>query len=155
MALYVRPLRPEEQARLEALQRAENGSELGKRVSIILLSARRQGVQEISMMVGLHPINVRKWIHRFNQMGIDGLYPRRSPGRPRLFDDSQRQEIVRLARTPPDALGLDFPSWSLQRLRQELIERGVVPEISAEAIRQELRKGGLVFEDRQWIAEPM
>jgi len=155
MALYVKPLRPDEQARLDALQRSENGSDLGKRVSIILLSAKRQGVHEISMMVGLHPINVRKWIHRFNQMGIDGLYPRRSPGRPRLFDETQRQEIVRLARTSPDTLGLEFGNWSLQRLRQELIERGVVPEISAEAIRQELRKGGLVFEDRQWIPDQM
>lgn len=155
MALYVKPLRPEEQLRLDALQRAEDGSDLGKRVSIILLSARRQGVHEISMMVGLHPINVRKWIHRFNQMGLDGLYPRRSPGRPRLFDESQRQEIVRLARTSPDSLGLDFSSWSLQRLRLELIERGIVPEISAEAIRQELRKGGLVFEDRQWVPDQM
>jgi len=153
MALYVKPLRPEEQMRLDTLQRSEDGSDLGKRVSIILLSARRQGVHEISMMVGLHPINVRKWIHRFNQMGIDGLYPRRSPGRPRLFDETQRQEIVRLASTAPDTLGLDFGNWSLQRLRQELIERGVVPEISAEAIRQELRKGGLVFEDRQWVPD--
>jgi transposase len=155
MALYVKPLRPEEQMRLDTLQRSENGSDLGKRVSIILLSARRQGVHEISMMVGLHPINVRKWIHRFNQMGIDGLYPRRSPGRPRLFDETQRQEIVRLASTAPDTLGLDFGNWSLQRLRQELIERGVVPEISAEAIRQELRKGGLIFKDRQWVPDQM
>ncbi len=153
MALYVRPLRPDEQAQLEALQRTEGGSELGKRASIVLLSARRQGVHEISAIVGLHPINVRKWIHRFNQMGIDGLYPRRSPGRPRVFDDSQRQEIIRLARTSPNALGRDFSTWSLQRLRQELIARGVVAEISAEAIRQELRKGGLVFEERQWVPE--
>jgi transposase len=153
MALYVKPLRPEEQAQLEALQRAEEGSDLGKRVSIVLLSARRLGVHEISMVVGLHPINVRKWIHRYNQMGMSGLYPRRSPGRPRLFDENQRTEIVRLAQTPPNSLGLDFTNWSLQRLRFELIERGIVPEISAEAIRQELRKGGLVFEDRQWVAD--
>jgi len=153
MALYVRPLRPEEQAKLEALQEAEGNSELGKRVTIVLLSARRMGVQEISMTVGLHPINVRKWIHCFNSLGLEGLYPRRSPGRPRLFSDHQRQEIVRLARTSPTALGLDFSNWSLQRLRQELIRRGIVTEISAEAIRQELRKGGLVFQGRTWVAD--
>jgi transposase len=155
MALYVKSLRPDEQARLETLQRVEDGSDLGKRVSIVLLSARRQGVHEISTMIGLHPINVRKWIHRFNQMGMDGLYPRRSPGRPRLFDENQRGEIIRLARMSPSTLGLGFSNWSLQRLRQELIERGVVPEISAEAIRQELRKGGLVFEDRNWVPDQM
>jgi transposase len=112
------------------------------------------GVQEISMAVGLHPINVRKWVHRFNQKGIDGLYPRRSPGRPRLFDEKQRQEIIRLAQTSPNTLGLTFSSWSLQRLRSQLIQRGIVPEISAEAIRQELLKGGLVFEERHWVPRP-
>ncbi len=153
MALYVRALRPDEQTELEALQKAEGASELGKRANIILLSAQHHGVQEISMMVGLHPINVRKWIHRFNSMGLNGLQPRRSPGRPRLFNDRQRQEIVRLARTSPTTLGLNFSHWSLQRLRQELIRRGIVTEISAEAIRQELRKGGLVFEGRTWVAD--
>lgn len=154
MALFARPLRLDEQARLDALLRVENGSDLGKRVNIVLLSARRLGVHEISMLVGLHPINVRKWIHRFNQRGIDGLYPRRSPGRPRLFDEQQREEIVRLASTAPKTLGLGFSSWSLQRLRSQLIQRGVVSDISAEAIRQELLKGGLVFEGRHWVANP-
>ena len=154
MALYARSLRPDELTRLETLLRTEGASELGKRVSIILLSTRHMGVQEISMAVGLHPINVRKWVHRFNQKGIDGLYPRRSPGRPRLFDEKQRQEIIRLAQTPPNTLGLGFSSWSLQRLRSQLIQRGIVTEISAEAIRQELLKGGLVFEERHWVPKP-
>jgi transposase len=155
MALYVKPLRSDEQSRLDTLLRVENGSDLGKRVNIVLLSARRLGVHEISMLVGLHPINVRKWIHRFNQRGIDGLYPRRSPGRPRLFDEQQREEIVRLACTAPRALGLGFTSWSLQRLRSQLIQRGIVPEISAEAIRQELLKGGLIFEGRHWVSRDL
>ncbi len=152
MALFVRPLRVDEQGRLEALQRANLGNDLSRRARVVLLSAKRLGVHEISLTVGLHPINVRKWIHRFNQRGIDGLYPRRSPGRPRLFDDGQRQEIVRLAQTAPDALGLEFSSWSLQRLRSQLIQRGIVGDISAEAIRQELLRGGLIFEGRHWVA---
>jgi hypothetical protein len=49
---------------------------------------------------------------------------------------------------------LSFSSWSLQRLRSQLIQRGIVPEISAEAIRQELLKGGLVFEERRWVPRP-
>jgi transposase len=154
MALYARSLRPDELTRLETLLRTEGASDLGKRVSIVLLSTKHLGVQEISSEVGLHPINVRKWIHRFNQKGIAGLYPRRSPGRPRLFDEKQRQEIIRLAQTPPNTLGLGFSTWSLQRLRSQLIQRGIVTEISAEAIRQELLKGGLVFEERHWVPKP-
>ena len=151
MALYVRPLTPEEVRQMEELQRREAGSEIGKRARIVLLSTRRYGVHEISTLVGLHPINVRKWIHRFNQSGVKGLYPRRSPGRPRLFTERQRRAIVQLATTEPEDLGLQFDAWSLQRLRSQLIARGIMDEISAETIRQELLRGGLVFAGRRWV----
>jgi transposase len=139
---------------LEVLQHSRSEPDTAKRATIILLSARRQRVHEISAVVGLHPINVRKWIHRFNRLGLSGLYPRRSPGRPRLFGDKQRRAILELAMSEPEKLGLDFSAWSLQRLRSQLIERRVVPEISAETIRQELLKGGLVFEGRRWVPQP-
>ncbi len=150
MALYVRNLTADERRRLEDLLRREGTSDIGRRARIVLLSAQKRGVQEISATVGLHPINVRKWIHRFNRYGLNGLYPKRSPGRPRMFSEKQRQAIVNLATTQPEELGLDFPLWSLQRLRSQLIARGVVREISAETIRQELLRGGLVFEQRRW-----
>jgi transposase len=150
MALYARPLTHEEHRQLENLQRSKTDLELAKRASIVLLSAQRRRVHEISASVGLHPINVRKWIHRFNRLGMGGLHPRRSPGRPRLFDDVQRDAIVRMAMAEPESLGLHFSSWSLQRLRAQLIERGILPEISAETIRQELLRGGLAFEGRRW-----
>jgi transposase len=151
MALYVRALTGEELRQLDDLQRRESGAEMGRRAKIVLLSARRYGVHEVSAAVGLHPINVRKWIHRFNRSGIKGLYPRRSPGRPRLFNERQRRAIVQLATTQPEDLGLQFDAWSLQRLRSQLIARGVLDEISAETIRQELLRGGLTFEGRRWV----
>jgi transposase len=151
MALYVRNLKADERARLEEMLRFAAHDELGKRARIILLSAERIGVQDIGTIAGLHPINVRKWIHRFNRYGLNGLYPRRSPGRPKLFSEDQRQAIVGMASTDPQELGLAFDSWSLQRLRYELTERGITPEISAETIRQELLRSGLVFDHRRWI----
>lgn len=151
MALYVRAMSPAERQRLEVLQRSEGNLELAKHARIVLLSVQKRRIHEISMLAGLHPINVRKWIHRFNRYGIDGLNPRRSPGRPRLFDEDQRQAIIDLATADPQALGLEFPGWSLQRLRSQLIRQGVVREISAETIRQELLKAGLAFEGRRWV----
>lgn len=151
MALYVRNLRPDERARLEDMLRFAAHDELGRRARIVLLSAEHIGVQDIGTIAGLHPINVRKWIHRFNRYGLNGLYPRRSPGRPKLFSEDQRQAIVGMASTDPQELGLAFDSWSLQRLRYELTERGITPEISAETIRQELLRSGLVFDHRRWV----
>lgn len=150
MALYVRTLKAEERAKLEEIRRAQPNDEMGRRARIVLHSSEHVGVQEISLAVDLHPINVRKWIHRFNRYGMAGLYPRRSPGRPKLFTENQREAIVDMASTDPQELGLAFDSWSLQRLRYELTERGVTPEISAETIRQELLRSGLVFDNRRW-----
>lgn len=151
MALYARALKADEKPRLEELLQSDD-EELARRVRIVMLSAHREGVHEISVAVDLHPINVRKWIHRFNKYGLKGLYPRRSPGRPRLFTREQRDAIVTLATTDPRVLGLEFDTWSLQRLRAQLIERGVMLDVSAETIRQELLRSGLVFDERRWIA---
>jgi transposase len=151
MALYVRTLRPDEQQRLTNMLSSTSDPEITRRAKIVLLSAQKQRVQDIGSVVRLHPINVRKWIHRFNRFGLDGLHPRRSPGRPRLFAGGQRQAIVRFATADPQALGLGFAAWSLQRLRLQLIKQGVVKEISAETIRQELLQAGLMFEGRHWV----
>jgi transposase len=151
MALYVRTLKAEERVKLEEILRLQPHDEMGRRARIVLLSAERVGVQEISAIAGLHPINVRKWIHRFNRYGLNGLSPKRSPGRPKLFTEDQRQAIVGMASTDPQELGLNFDTWSLQRLRYELTERGIAPDISAETIRQELLRNGLTFEHHRWV----
>ncbi len=126
--------------------------DLARRAQIVLLSAQRTGVHDIGLAVGLHPVNVRKWIHRFNRLGLKGLDSRRSPGRPRLFSSEQRQAIVELATSDPRALGLEFEAWSLQRLRAQLIERGIMEEVSAETIRQQLLQSGLTFDEQRWVS---
>lgn len=151
MALYSKTLRADEKPRLEDLAKGTD-EELARRAQIVLLSAQHTCVHDISAAVGLHPINVRKWIHRYNRSGLKGLLPRRSPGRPRVFSRQQRDAIVRLATTDPRTLGLAFDAWSLRRLRDQLIERGVMDEVSSETIRQQLLQSGLVFDDRRWIA---
>jgi transposase len=153
MALYCRSLKADEKPKVEEWAKGTD-EELARRVQIVFLSAQHTGVHDISTIVGLHPINVRKWIHRFNRLGLKGLLSRRSPGRPRLFSRGQRQAIVGLATTDPRTLGLDFDSWSLQRLRSQLIERGVMGDVSAETIRQQLLRSGLVFDEGRWISAP-
>ncbi len=136
MALYVKSPNIGERQRLEHLRSSQESPELAKRASIVLLSNQKRRIHEISSTVGLHPINVRKWIHRFNEMGLDGLRSGKSPGRPPVFTEEQRAEIVKIARTNPRALGLHYSRWSLQRLRRYLIEHKVVDHISVETIRQ-------------------
>jgi transposase len=43
------------------------------RAKIILLKYEGYTVPEIRMATNHHDINIRKWIHRFNEKGIDGI----------------------------------------------------------------------------------
>jgi transposase len=139
MALYIQNLDRHALQQLETMvyQREEDLPE--NRLRIVLLSAEGKSVPEISRTVNLHPINVRKWIHRFSKNGVEGLRSGKSPGRPRLFTAEQRQRIIGVATVDPRSLGLPFSRWSLQRLRRYLIEQNIVSHISVETIRQILQ----------------
>ncbi len=146
MALYVQNLSEEEQKQIEALICEPEDDLPVNRLLIILLSAEGKSVPEISQTVSLHPINVRKWIHRYTANGVSGLRSGKSPGRPPLFTTTQRRQISKIASTSPRSLGLNFSRWSLQRLRRYLIEQGVVDRISIETIRQIVQSGELAPE---------
>ncbi|MCB0061283.1 MAG: helix-turn-helix domain-containing protein [Caldilineaceae bacterium] len=148
MALYVQNLSEEDVKQIEALICEPEDDLPVNRLLIILLSAEGKSVPEISQTVNLHPINVRKWIHRYTANGVDGLRSGKSPGRPPLFTNNQRRQISKIANTSPRSLGLNFSRWSLQRLRRYLIEQGVVDRISIETIRQIIQSGELVSEIR-------
>jgi transposase len=140
MALYIHPLKPKQRQQLEALLAQQSAEWPAQRLQIVLMSDEGKSVQEISQAVGLHPINVRKWIHRFAQHGVAGLSSGKPTGRPRHFTENQRHRIGRLFRTHPYSLGLPFAYWTLPRLRQYVIEQGVVSYISLETVRQILHK---------------
>ncbi|MCL4858245.1 MAG: helix-turn-helix domain-containing protein [Caldilineaceae bacterium] len=139
MALYVQHLDRHKLQQLYALTNEQEEEVPENRVQIVLLSAEGLSVPEISRRVNLHPINVRKWIHRYRQHGVDGLRSGKSPGRPRLFGEQERRRILTIANADPRSLGLPFSRWSLQRLRNYLIEQGAVKHISVETIRQILQ----------------
>jgi hypothetical protein len=67
MALYVQDLDRSNLQQLQAMTYDCKEELPENRVRIVLLSAEGKSVPEISRMVNLHPINVRKWIHRFQR----------------------------------------------------------------------------------------
>lgn len=146
MALYIQNLSDQDVKQIEALICEPEDDLPVNRLLIILLSAEGKSVPEISQTVNLHPINVRKWIHRYTSNGIGGLRSGKSPGRPPLFSSKQRRQISKIASTSPRSLGLNFSRWSLQRLRRYLIEQGIVDRISIETIRQIIQSNEMVSE---------
>jgi transposase len=118
MSLCIPPLEPTERQQLQILLAQQSDKQMAQRVQVVLLSADGKSVQEVSQIVGLHPINVRKWIHRFRQWGVAGLRSGKSPGRPRLFTPEHEQQIIELAQLHPASLGLSFNRWTLPKLRR-------------------------------------
>ncbi len=142
--IYARPLLPDERRELTRMMHGPN-ERLAQRARIILLSSEeRYRVPEIAEMVGLGPDKVRKWIHRFNRHGVDGLRARgQKPGPPPKFRGMTRRKIVEIAQTPPRRLGLLFSTWTLHNLRRYLMEQGVVDEISHETLRKILKEANV------------
>jgi transposase len=109
-----------------------------ERARIITLSWDGLGVAAIAAEVGCHPNRVRRWLHRFNAAGLDGLGDRPGAGRKRRITEAQRSVIIALARSePPGRLARDGagelsaddesgpPQWTLDALARAARDAGI------------------------------
>ena len=109
-----------------------------ERARIVTLSWGGLGVPAIAGQLGCHPKTVRRWLHRFNAEGIDGLGDRPGAGRRRRITEAQRSAIIAMARSAPpgrldrDAAGElsaddeDGPAqWTLDTLAQTARDAGI------------------------------
>ena len=78
------------------------------RARIVALSWDGLAVPAIAARIGCHENTVRRWLHRFNAAGLDGLGSRPGAGRKRRITEAQRSVIIALARSlPPGQLARD------------------------------------------------
>jgi transposase len=71
------------------------------RARIIVLSWDGHRVPVIAEQLGCHQKTVRRWLHRFNAEGPDGLGDRPGCGRKRRITEADRSRIIELARCAP------------------------------------------------------
>jgi transposase len=128
MALRIRPLSTEEYEQLRRLAQSRTApARLVERAKIVWLASQGQRAPAIATALGLTGTTVRLWLKRFNVAGAAGLTDRPRAGRPATYTPEQVGEIVAAALTKPDALGLPFGSWTLDRLQVYLHEVQGVP----------------------------
>jgi transposase len=120
-----------------------------RRARIVLAWLDGKRVEAIARELGVHEDTVRRAISSFQKRGLAALQ-HGNRGKPKnvVFDARVQREIFRLAGMAPKALGEPFATWSLYKLRDRLIRRGVVISISRERLRQLLRDG--VYSRRHW-----
>ena len=140
--VVARRLRPWDRRKLHQMKRQRSNAVNSRNGRIILLS--RGGVcnHQIAQCVDCTPAWVRQVIHRFNDGGVDAItwypaYCRR--GGPVKFLAEVTEQTVEIALTPPKQL-IGMSVWSLAKLRDYLLEQGVVETISIERLREILRQ---------------
>ena len=113
----------------------------GYRAKIILLKDEGYTVPQIRKIINHHDHNIRKWIHRFNEKGIDGIISKKYNHRQYKFDDDIEKKIVDITSSNPRSYSLGFSTWSLCVLAGFLMyDLKMVDKISHSKIRNILLK---------------
>ena len=117
-----------------------------RRAQIVLLSALGMDVVKIAEVTFTSADRARDVLHNFNTDGFESLQLKYGGGRPPKFTLAQRQEIKKTAMARPTDHGLPFSTWSLPKLADYLVAKGVVDDISHEGLRRLLREEKVSFQ---------
>ncbi len=140
--VVARRLRPWEGRKLKRMKRQLANAVNHRHARIILLSRGRLSNREIADRCGCTPQWVRRIIHRFNAGGLEAIswYPYYcTRAGPIKFMADVTEQIAEVALSPPKEL-IGMSVWSLSKLRDYLMEQGIVRSISLEWLRQILRR---------------
>jgi transposase len=114
------------------------------RAKIVLLGGEGYTVHEIREMTNIYDKTIRKWIHRFNDNGVHGLFTEIDYSGMVKINDKTRKEIIQTASTGPRELGLKFSTWSLRSIAGYVKEKKIVKDgISHTTIRDILIECGV------------
>ena len=143
---YLRNITEKERNTLHLLVDEDDPAESGYRAKIILLKDDGYIVPEIRKITNHHDNNIRKWIHRFNEKGVEGIISKIHTHKSIKFTDAIEKQIVEIAtRNPRKYYGMSFSTWSLLRLLAGFIMKDMklIEEISHTEIRNILLKHGI------------
>lgn len=116
--------------------------ESGYRAKIILFKDEGYTVPQIRKITNHNDHSIRKWIHRFNEKGIDGIISKKHNHKEHKFDNDIEKQILGIASSNPRKdYGLGFSNWSLRVLAGFIMhDLKLVDRISHTEIRNILLK---------------
>jgi transposase len=150
----VRSLTEEEYKQLKRLSASRKlAAGRVKRAQLILLSNQGYRVQENAEQLSLHERTARRWIGRFNRLGIPAWEEGPRDGRPPVYSTKDVGVVIQTALTPPGELDLPFGSWTLDRLVAYLSEVKGIP-IKRSRLSEMFRHEGLRWRHQEgWFGE--
>lgn len=154
MAIKLRELNAEEEKAINKLARSRTSpARFVERARIIKLANTRLRVPAIAQQLLLSAATVRLWLKRFNAEGLSGLNDLPRLGRPPTYSPDQVAQLISVALTDPQKLGLPFGCWTIDRLAAYLNEHKAIA-IKRSRISEVLIAEGLRWRTQEsWFGE--
>jgi len=140
MCLYARDLRISEGEHIQRILRRSTSRIKVRRTQVVLASNQGYKVPAIAELVHYSEHHVRAILKEFNERGLKALDPKPRSGRPTEFTEDDKAFIAETAKCPPDLLGCPFKRWSLEKLRDYLVNEKIIASISLETLRTVLHE---------------
>lgn len=143
--LTIRKPQKAEAQRLQEVLEASDHPGIRRRAEAILLYAAGANATDIAAALDAHPNTIYADLQAFARYGVAGVKVLGTAGLPPSLTEAQKTKIRQLADQSPVELGLPWGRWSLAKLRDYLIEHGLLQAISREHLRRVLKKGRCAF----------
>ena len=111
---------------------------------------------QVASILGCERPTVYQWVYAFNDMGFSGFEKATNPyGRPAILSSENLRQLVKIALSRPQDLGLPYTVWSVAKLADYCRSKDLLPNVSNEWIRRLLRREGLsVQRTKTWKQSP-
>lgn len=147
--LKTRPITNEERKALEQLKRSQTAeARLVERAKMVLMYHNGQKPVDIASKLDRTAATVYNRLKRFDRERLAGLQDRAKSGRAPTYTETERGQMIALARTDPQKLGLPFGHWTLDRLVAYLREKDQIG-ISRAQLARVLKAEGLRWYQEQ------
>lgn len=90
------------------------------RLHCVLLVAQGCSCYQVAAWFGEHPCTVERWVHYFQEYGIEGLKDEQKTGRPRKVRDDQLKRLQGEISKKPFELGYNQNGWDGKLLQTHL-----------------------------------
>lgn len=121
----------------------EEGNErFSRKLRAILLVGRDHVTQDTAAKIlEVDPNSVTRWVMAYTRKGVEGLRPKKAPGRKARLNADQEHRLSKIIENGPEAFGLDTGVWTGPIVR-DVIERRFKIKYSVEQARRILHRLG-------------
>jgi transposase len=135
-------LPPVEVERLQSQFRATDDRKLRDRLQIVLMAHKGRQHKDIATDLAVNRKTVQRWLNAFLERGLDGLRPRKAPGKAGNIPADLADEIKSWVIGGPVSVGLDRANWTYEEIAGHLKKAKAV-KTSRSAVHRYCKKIGI------------